>query len=64
MLTKTPKLAENRKVWIVNARHIKYILRHETDKKDSAWICKLLFVGLLKPSYIPQKEQRELRDLT
>jgi transposase len=52
------------KVWIVNARHIKYVPGHKTDKQDSAWICKLLLAGLLKPSYIPPKEQRELRDLT
>jgi hypothetical protein len=51
-------------VWIVNARHIKYVPGHKTDKKDSAWICKLLLAGLLKPSYIPPREQRELRDLT
>lgn len=51
-------------VWIVNARHIKYVPGHKTDKKDSAWICKLLLAGLLKPSYIPPREQRQLRDLT
>jgi transposase len=51
-------------VWIVNARHIKYVPGHKTDKRDSAWICKLLLAGLLKPSYIPPKAQRELRDLT
>lgn len=55
------------KVWIVNARHVKNVPEHKTDKtdkKDSAWLCKLLLAGLLKPSYIPPKEQRELRDLT
>ena len=52
------------KVWIVNARHIKYVPGHKTDKKDSAWLCKLLLAGLLKPSYIPPRKQRELRDLT
>lgn len=52
------------KVWIVNARHIKYVPGHKTDKKDSAWICKLLLAGLLKPSYVPPKAQRDLRDLT
>ena len=51
-------------VWIVNARHIKYVPGHKTDKKDSKWICKLLLAGLLKPSYIPPQKQRELRDLT
>jgi transposase len=52
------------KVWIVNARHIKYVPGHKTDRKYSAWICKLLLAGLLKPGYIPPKEQRALRDLT
>lgn len=52
------------KIWIVNARHVKNVPGKKTDKKDSAWLCKLLLAGLLKPSYIPPKEQRELRDLT
>lgn len=51
-------------IWIVNARHVKYVPGHKTDKKDSSWLCKLLLAGLLKPSYIPPKQQRELRDLT
>ena len=51
-------------VWVVNARHIKNVPGHKTDKNDSEWICKLLLAGLLKPSYIPPKEQRQLRDLT
>jgi len=51
-------------VWLVNARHIKYVPGHKTDKKDSAWLCKLLLAGLLKSSYIPPREQRDLRDLT
>ena len=49
---------------VVNARHIKYVPGHKTDKKDSAWICKLLRAGLLKGSFVPPKEQRELRNLT
>ena len=48
----------------MNAAHVKYVPGHKTDKKDSAWLCKLLLAGLLKPSYIPAKEQRKLRDLT
>lgn len=51
-------------IWIVNARHIKNVPGHKTDKNDSAWICQLLMAGLLKPSFIPPREQRELRDLT
>lgn len=55
---------DNPNVWIVNARHIKNVPGHKTDKMDSEWICKLLLAGLLKPSNIPPKEQRQLRDLT
>ena len=51
-------------IWIVNARHIKNVPGHKTDKNDSEWICQLLMAGLLKPSFIPPREQRELRDLT
>lgn len=51
-------------ILVVNARHIKYVPGHKTDKKDSAWICKLLQAGLLKGSFVPSRDQRELRDLT
>lgn len=51
-------------ILVVNARHIKYVPGHKTDKKDSAWICKLLRAGLLKGSFIPCRFQRDLRDLT
>lgn len=48
-------------VWIVNACHAKCVPRHKTYKADAALLCKLLLAGLLKPSYIPSREQRELR---
>jgi len=35
----------------------------KTDKKDSRWISKLLLSGLLKGSFIPPQDIRELRDL-
>ena len=50
-------------VILVNARHIKYVPGHKTDKKDSAWIAKLLLSGLLKGSFIPPQINRELREL-
>jgi len=49
---------------LVNARHIKNVPGHKTDKKDSKWIAKLLLSGLLKGSFIPKRPIRELRDLT
>ena len=51
-------------ILLVNARHIKNVPGHKTDKKDSKWIAKLLLSGLLKGSFIPPKNIRELRDLT
>lgn len=51
-------------ILLVNARHIKNVPGHKTDKKDSKWITKLLLSGLLKGSFIPPKHIRELRDLT
>lgn len=50
-------------ILLVNARHIKNVPGHKTDKKDSKWITKLLLSGLLKGSFIPPKHIRELRDL-
>ncbi|WP_297336818.1 IS110 family transposase [Algoriphagus sp.] len=57
-------LEEDFEVILVNARHIKNVPGHKTDKKDSKWIAKLLLCGLLKGSFIPPKGIRELRDLT
>lgn len=56
-------LEEDFEILLVNARHIKNVPGHKTDKKDSKWIAKLLLSGLLKGSFIPPKEIRELRDL-
>lgn len=51
-------------VWIVNAQHVKQVPGRKTDIKDAEWIATLMRIGLLKPSYIPDVEQRDLRDLT
>jgi transposase len=56
-------LEEDLEIILVNARHVKNVPGHKTDKKDSAWISKLLLSGLLKGSFIPPRDIRELRDL-
>ena len=48
---------------VVNARHMKAVPGRKTDVQDAAWIADLLQHGLLKSSYIPNKDQRELREL-
>lgn len=49
---------------LVNARHLKLFPRRKTDKKDAAWIADLLQHGLLRPSFVPSREERELRELS
>ena len=48
---------------VVNARHMKNVPGRKTDVKDAEWIADLLQHGLLTASYIPDKDQRELREL-
>ncbi len=48
---------------VVNARHIKAVPGRKTDVKDAEWIADLLRHGLLQASFVPNREQRELREL-
>ena len=48
---------------VVNPAHMKAVPGRKTDVKDAEWIAELLQHGLLQPSYIPSKDQRELREL-
>ena len=50
-------------VMVLNAKHIKNVPGRKTDVKDAEWIAGLLQHGLLQGSYIPNREQRELREL-
>jgi len=47
--------------YVVNARHVKNVPGRKTDVKDSQWLAALARMGLLKPSFIPTKDLRELR---
>ena len=49
---------------IINAKEYKNVPGRKTDVADSEWIADLLRQGLLKASYIPTREQRELREAT
>ncbi len=48
---------------VANARHMKAVPGRKTDVKDAEWIADLHRHGLLKPSFIPSRSERELRDL-
>jgi len=48
---------------VVNAAHMKALPGRKTDVKDSEWIADLLRHGLLRASFIPDREQRERREI-
>jgi len=56
-------LEEAFKLVVGNATHIKQVPGRKTDVKDSEWIADLLRHGLIRPSFVPPKPLRELRDL-
>ena len=52
-------------VWLVNARDVKNVPgRPKTDKLDAIWLAKLNERGMLRPSFVPPQEIRQLRDYT
>jgi transposase len=57
-------LEDNFELWLLNARHLKHVPGRKTDLKDAEWICQLVEHGLVRPSFVPPKEIRELRNLT
>ena len=50
-------------VVLVNAQHIKALPGRKTDVQDCEWIAELHLHGLVRASFIPPREIRELRDL-
>ncbi len=48
---------------LINARHIKAVPGRKTDVRDCEWLADLLRHGLLRASFIPPREIRELREL-
>jgi transposase len=49
---------------LVNARHIKAVPGRKTDVKECEWIAELLRHGLLRGSFVPERPQRELQELS
>ena len=49
---------------LVNAQHIKHVPGRKTDVMDAEWLAELLRHGLVRGSFVPDRQQRELRELT
>ncbi|MBV9102174.1 MAG: IS110 family transposase [Candidatus Eremiobacteraeota bacterium] len=50
--------------WLLNAQHLHNVPGRKTDVADASWIAQLVAHGLVRPSFVPPKKVRELRELT
>jgi transposase len=50
-------------VWLLSAQRVRAVPGRKTDVRDAEWIAELLRHGLVEPSFIPPRHQRELREL-
>lgn len=57
-------LTDEMHLLVVNARHMKNVPGKKTDMKDAEWIATLLRAGLLKGSFVPEGDIRDLRQFT
>src|SRR5438034_113641 len=57
-------LEDDFECWVLNARHLRNVPGRKTDVKDAEWIAQLVEHGLVRPSFVPPKPIRELRNLT
>ncbi len=57
-------LEDHMECWLLNAQHLRNVPGRKTDVMDAEWICQLVEHGLVRASFVPPREIRELRDLT
>ena len=51
--------------WLVNAKDVKHLPgRPKTDRLDAVWLCKVAERQMLRASFVPPLQIRQLRDLT
>ena len=58
-------ILEQHEIWVTlsHPKYTKPMKGNKTDRKDAKWICDLYMCGMVKPSFIPPADIRELRDL-
>jgi hypothetical protein len=61
----TARLSPTLVLWLVNARDVKHLPgRPKTDRLDAVWLARLNERGMLRPSFVPPAQIRQLRDYT
>jgi transposase len=51
-------------VWLCNAQHVKNVPGRKSDLSDAEWLADVAAHGMIRPSFVPPPEIRELRELT
>jgi transposase len=51
-------------LWLCNAAHVKNVPGRKTDLSDAEWLADVAAHGMVRPSFVPPAEIRELRELT
>jgi transposase len=51
-------------VWLCNAQHVKNVPGRKSDLSDAEWLADVAAHGMVRPSFVPPPEIRELRELT
>jgi transposase len=57
-------LEERFTVWLCNAYHVKKVPGRKTDLSDAEWLADVAAHGMVRPSFVPPKPIRQLRELT
>jgi transposase len=51
-------------LWLCNAHHVQNVPGRKTDLSDAEWLADVAAHGMVRPSFVPPPEIRELRELT
>ena len=51
-------------LWLCNAQHVKNVPGRKTDLSDAEWLADVAAHGMVRPSFVPPPDIRELRELT
>ena len=51
-------------LWLCNAAHVKNVPGRKTDLSDAEWLADVAAHGMVRSSFVPPPDIRELRELT
>jgi transposase len=51
-------------LWLCNAQHVKNVPGRKSDLSDAEWLADVAAHGMVRPSFVPPADIRELREIT